>query len=66
MASARRRARAPLIDRLFEEPHAFEFFQAVQVLERAVQHQPIRPAGAGSEKTKARGMRPSVSGPTRR
>jgi type VI secretion system protein ImpH len=37
MVSARRRARAPLIDRLFEEPHAFEFFQAVQVLERAAQ-----------------------------
>lgn len=37
MVSARRRARTPLIDRLFEEPHAFEFFQAVQVLERAAQ-----------------------------
>jgi type VI secretion system protein ImpH len=38
MVSARRRARAPLIDGFFEEPHAFEFFQAVQVLERAARH----------------------------
>jgi type VI secretion system protein ImpH len=37
MVSARRRTRTPLIDRLFEEPHAFEVFQAVQVLERAAQ-----------------------------
>src|SRR5262249_31677380 len=37
MATARRRPRTPLIDRLFEEPHAFEFFQGVQVLERAAQ-----------------------------
>lgn len=34
MVSARRRSRTPVVDRLFEEPHAFEFFQAVQVLER--------------------------------
>ncbi len=39
MATARRRPRTPLIDRLFEEPHAFEFFQAVQVLERAAQRE---------------------------
>lgn len=35
MVSARRRTRTPLIDRLLEEPHAFEFFQAVQLLEHA-------------------------------
>lgn len=37
MASARRRPASPLIERFFEEPHGFEFFQAVQVLERAAQ-----------------------------
>lgn len=35
MVSARRRTSTPLIDRLLEEPHAFEFFQAVQLLEHA-------------------------------
>jgi type VI secretion system protein ImpH len=35
MDTARRRARTPVIDNLFQEPHAFDFFQAVQVLERA-------------------------------
>ncbi|NJM92678.1 MAG: type VI secretion system baseplate subunit TssG [Rhodospirillaceae bacterium] len=35
MVTARRRTRTPVTERLLEEPHAFEFFQAVQVLERA-------------------------------
>jgi len=43
MATTRRRPGTPLIDRLFEEPHAFEFFQAVQVLERAAR----RDTGSG-------------------
>jgi type VI secretion system protein ImpH len=30
MASSGRRSRTPVIDRLIEEPHAFEFFQAVR------------------------------------
>jgi type VI secretion system protein ImpH len=37
MAPARRRSPTPVVDRLLQEPHAFEFFQAVQVLERAAQ-----------------------------
>ncbi len=35
MVTARGRTRTPVVDGLLEEPHAFEFFQAVQVLERA-------------------------------
>jgi type VI secretion system protein ImpH len=46
MATARRRSRAALIDRLLDEPHAFEFFQAVQVLERAVQRTSDVPGSA--------------------
>jgi type VI secretion system protein ImpH len=45
MASARRRSRTPVVDRLIEEPHAFEFFQAVQVLERAARRATDAPGG---------------------
>jgi len=33
MATESRRARTPLIERLLQEPYAFEFFQAVRILE---------------------------------
>ena len=45
MVSARRRSGTPVIDRLIEEPHAFEFFQAVQVLERAARRATDAPGG---------------------
>jgi len=35
MVTPRRRTRTPVIEQLLAKPHAFEFFQAVQVLERA-------------------------------
>lgn len=46
MVSARRRTRTPLIDRLIEEPHAFEFFQAVQLLEHAAKRTSDAPGNA--------------------
>jgi type VI secretion system protein ImpH len=35
MVTARRRTSTSVVERLFEEPHGFEFAQAVQILERA-------------------------------
>ncbi|HUL07783.1 MAG TPA: type VI secretion system baseplate subunit TssG [Candidatus Acidoferrum sp.] len=45
MVSARGRSRTPVVDRLFEEPHAFDFFQAVQVLEREARRTSDAPGG---------------------
>lgn len=38
MARARRRTTAAVIDRLFDSPRRFDFFQAVRLLERAAAH----------------------------
>lgn len=38
MARARRRTSVAVIDRLFDDPRRFDFFQAVRVLERAAAH----------------------------
>ena len=44
MATANGRENSSLSDRLFREPYAFDFFQAVRVLERRAREDPLCPS----------------------